>query len=307
MSHSIPRPQIGGTMNGIRPTHYEYWRVGKAGEGIPQLDFWIERAGEYHCKPQHNYPHLDYQIDRWIRVFYVIKGSAELTFQNRTVQLSEGDLIVIPSNQPFHYRSSQAHRYHWFAIAGKWPTPWGAVPRIQHLALGVDRELIEQFDNIRELLILQPTSYQLQTLSAFYALLARVDRIRSQHTPTSKRSAYTTSSRYPDGVRNALIYLEEHCVEPYNVTATAQQACVSESHLRALFDKWVGESPKKYHTRCRIEHAKHLFQTQHLPVQTVAGQVGYNDVSYFSRVFKQVTSYPPSEYRNQLRASRPEA
>ena len=300
MSHSIPRPQIGGTFNGIRPNYFDYWRVGKAGEGTPQLDFWIEQAGEYHCKPQHNYPHVDYQLDRWVRVFYAVRGSAEIIFHNRTCYLNEGDLIVIPTNSPFHHRATHPHRYHWFATVGKWPTVWGAVPRIQHFQLGVDRELIEQFETIRELLILQPASYQLQTLSAFYALLARIDRIRSQNAPASKRTRCTPRSRYPDGVRNALIYLEEHCIEPYDVAATAQQACVSPSYLRALFDKWVGESPKRYHTRFRIEHAKHLFQTQRLPVQTVAGQVGYNDVSYFSRVFKQLTSYPPSTYRNQL-------
>ncbi|MGB1251255.1 MAG: AraC family transcriptional regulator [Candidatus Promineifilaceae bacterium] len=300
MTHSIPRPQIGGTFNGIRPNYFDYWRVSQAGEGIPQLDFWIEQAGEYHCKPHYNYPHFEYQIDRWVRVFYAVKGSAELIFNNRTVQLNEGDLAVVPSNKPFRYKASQTHHYHWFAIVGKWPSVWGATPRLQHFELGNDRDLIEQFVTIRELLILQPVSYQLQTLSAFYALLACIDRIRSQAQPPTHPNRYVTRSRYPDGVRNALIYLEEHCIEPYDVSATAKEACVSPSYLRALFDKWVGESPKRYHTRCRIEHAKHLFQTQHLPVQTVAGQVGYNDVSYFSRVFKQLTSYPPSEYCNQL-------
>ncbi|MCG8432112.1 MAG: AMP-binding protein, partial [Candidatus Omnitrophica bacterium] len=35
------------------------------------LDFWIEQAGEYHCEPPHDYPIIDYQLERWTRLFYI--------------------------------------------------------------------------------------------------------------------------------------------------------------------------------------------------------------------------------------------
>jgi AraC-like DNA-binding protein len=56
----------------------------------------------------------------------------------------------------------------------------------------------------------------------------------------------------------------------------------------------VGLSPQQFHTRCRIDRAKQLLRDQRLPVQVVAGQVGFNDVSYFSRTFKRLTGVPPS-------------
>jgi two-component system response regulator YesN len=65
--------------------------------------------------------------------------------------------------------------------------------------------------------------------------------------------------------------------------------------LRALFEKWVGESPKQFHTRTRIEQAVRLLREQELPVSTVALQVGFSDVRHFSRVVKHVTGQRPSE------------
>ncbi|VAW32114.1 hypothetical protein MNBD_CHLOROFLEXI01-120, partial [hydrothermal vent metagenome] len=63
-----------------------------------------------------------------------------------------------------------------------------------------------------------------------------------------------------------------------------------------LFEKWVGESPKRYHTRCRIEQAGQLLRDQHLSVKVVADLVGFSDVSYFSRVFKQITGVAPTSW-----------
>ena len=71
---------------------------------------------------------------------------------------------------------------------------------------------------------------------------------------------------------------------------------MSPSHLRALFEKWVGESPKRFHTRCRIDQAKRLFREQNLSVAEVGFHVGFADVHHFSRVFKQITGVAPSRY-----------
>ena len=68
---------------------------------------------------------------------------------------------------------------------------------------------------------------------------------------------------------------------------------VSQSHLRALFEKWLGESPKQYHTHYRIDQAKRLLCEQHLSIFEVAFQVGFTDARHFSRVFKQVIGVSP--------------
>ena len=294
MPRKLHRPQTGGTLDGLRPANFEYWRVGYADPGDSLLDFWVETVGEYLCKPHHTYSMMEYQVSRWTRVFYVVEGSAEFQFENDSAEINVGDLIIIPPNHPCTYSVKDLCRYHWFAIAGQWPGVWGSEAEIQQRSPGIDSELVAAFDNLRELMILQSPVYELQAMSAFYAILARVELLQSSDRPSR--------SSYPDTVRNAIIFIEENCSEGFDASRVAGHVAISPSHLRSLFSKWVGESPRQYHTRCRMERARQIFQNQRLPVQAVAGMVGFHDVSYFSRVFKQVMQQSPGQYLKTLDA-----
>lgn len=285
------RPMTGGTLDGLRPKNYSYWRVGKGNtEGLP-LAFSIELAGEYHCEPPHNYGIFDYEVDRWMRVFYTYQGKARWETAEKTVHINEGDLLIIPPNQQGYYNSDESHRFHFFALVGNWPAIWGDGPRLVHIPVGFNRELAGEFVSLRELLILGQTGYSLQAISRFYSIFGRI------HTLTNSSE---TPSLYPDTVRNALIYLEENCTVVFDSAETAAHVHISPSHLRALFEKWVGESPKRYHTRCRINRAKQLLAQKGLSIQTVSEEVGFSDLGYFSRVFKQFTGVSPSQFSKQI-------
>jgi two-component system response regulator YesN len=46
-----------------------------------------------------------------------------------------------------------------------------------------------------------------------------------------------------------------------------------------------------------MEAAKHILETRSLSVKEIAGEVGFSDEAYFSKVFKRRTGYTPTEYR----------
>ena len=73
MVKALPqRPMMGGTRNGLRPERYDYWRVGHGTPESYALEFWVERAGEYHGKPPHISSH-----DYWThttQLFYHLDG-----------------------------------------------------------------------------------------------------------------------------------------------------------------------------------------------------------------------------------------
>jgi AraC-like DNA-binding protein len=48
----------------------------------------------------------------------------------------------------------------------------------------------------------------------------------------------------------------------------------------------------------RMKQAKHLLKTENLPVEEIAFMIGYDDPSYFARVFKNETGRTPSQYRD---------
>lgn len=77
----------------------------------------------------------------------------------------------------------------------------------------------------------------------------------------------------------------------------ANSLYVNPKYLGALFKKETGRSFVEYVTFVRMERAKMLLRDQTLKVYEVAVLLGYNDVDYFSKVFKKQTSESPSIYR----------
>jgi AraC-like DNA-binding protein len=284
--HLPQRPMTGGTNNGIRPARYHYWRVGYGAQESFALDFWVERAGEFHCKPGYVTGSVDHPDST--QVFYHLAGDATFDAGGQTRPVARGDLLIIPYGHRAIYSGGNGMKYHWFALGQRWPSIFGPAPRPQFLSPGYDAEVEARFAEIREILILRQPGYPLKAVGVIYELMARIEAITQ--TPAPAESAY------PEAVRNAIIYLRENYMAPFDAAQTAAAVSLSQSHLRALFEKWVGESPRQFHTRCRIDQAKRLLSEQHLAVAEVALLVGFGDGRYFSRVFKQMTGLPPSRY-----------
>ena len=56
---------------------------------------------------------------------------------------------------------------------------------------------------------------------------------------------------------------------------------------------------KQYQTDLRIRYSKQMLLDKQYTMEDIAEAVGYNDVKYFSRVFKQVSGISPGEYRKK--------
>lgn len=280
------RPIAGGTSNNMGLRRYDYWRTGYGPHFLPEVDFCVAQAGEYHCKP--NYLTGNFEHTYQTQLFYHVTGEA--TFEHsggsRTA-VKSGDLMLIPPYHPFAYASRLGMKYHWFALEGAWPRLLGE-QKVQFRSLGYDAEIEALLIELREVLILRKPGYSLRSIGIFYEFMARVEEISG--------TSAVPESAYPEAVRNAIIFLRENYAVPFDAAQTAAAVGLSQSHLRALFDKWLGESPKQFHTRCRIEQARRLLNEQRLPVVEVAFHVGFTDPHHFSRVFKQVMGVAPSHY-----------
>ena len=72
---------------------------------------------------------------------------------------------------------------------------------------------------------------------------------------------------------------------------------IERSYLFRLFKKTNGISISGYLTAFRIQRACELLINSQLSIKSLAYSVGYQDPLYFSKVFRKVTSYTPSQYR----------
>ena len=68
-------------------------------------------------------------------------------------------------------------------------------------------------------------------------------------------------------------------------------------YLMAQFSKAKNIAPKKLIIKLRIEKAMELLRNDDIRMKDIAQMMGYNDVAYFSRAFKEYTGVSPSTFR----------
>jgi transcriptional regulator GlxA family with amidase domain len=54
----------------------------------------------------------------------------------------------------------------------------------------------------------------------------------------------------------------------------------------------------------RLEESKHVLESTELPIDAVANQVGYEDASFFGRLFRRKVGLTPAQYRKRFRSLR---
>ncbi|MBQ8311497.1 MAG: helix-turn-helix transcriptional regulator [Clostridia bacterium] len=91
-------------------------------------------------------------------------------------------------------------------------------------------------------------------------------------------------------------YIETHFDRALTAKEIARQSCSSVSYLRILFRRAYGDSPMHYLNRIRIERAKEMLSSDLFRIDEVATACGFQNVYYFSRVFKSFTGVPPGKY-----------
>ena len=84
------------------------------------------------------------------------------------------------------------------------------------------------------------------------------------------------------------------------VKQLAQASGLNERTFLRRFRKATGEAPLEYVQRRRIELAKKLLAGSDQPLEQITRAVGYEDVSSFRRLFKQLAGVSPTVYRQRF-------
>ena len=101
-------------------------------------------------------------------------------------------------------------------------------------------------------------------------------------------------------IENIKKYVESNLEYDLSISDVASLYFYSEVYLGRLFKESVGKSFKEYVNSMRIKRAKELLLSE-MSVIEIAERVGYNNVTYFNRVFKSETGVTPLEYRKRMK------
>ena len=100
-------------------------------------------------------------------------------------------------------------------------------------------------------------------------------------------------------LRDLLNDIARHPNRAVSLTEAAAATHWSPGHLSKLFKSVTGYTFVSYVTAWRISRAQLMLASTQMPVQKVAAELDFNQVNYFSRVFRAHTGMTPSEFRRQ--------
>lgn len=98
--------------------------------------------------------------------------------------------------------------------------------------------------------------------------------------------------------------LREQIDRWWTVDEMADFCGLSNDHFRRIFKKRAGMLPKAYIDRLKLMKASELLVSTNQSVDEIARRLAYVDPYHFSRRFKQVIGFSPTNYRREFRSTR---
>ena len=101
-------------------------------------------------------------------------------------------------------------------------------------------------------------------------------------------------------VRSCQEWLREHFMKTDAIAHIIALAKIPERTLKRRFKTATGTTLIEYLQNIRVEQAKKLLENTATPVDEISIAAGYEDASFFRRLFKRSTGLTPSQYRRMF-------
>ncbi|MFW7523474.1 helix-turn-helix domain-containing protein [Vibrio ostreicida] len=222
-----------------------------------------QRRGHAHCHPQLVLP---------------IAGTILIELEGYQGKVSVGECVVIPTQAFHHFHANEAAR---FIVADLDPLPDNLLT-IDSLVFPISAPLQSYLSFVESQLEHRVApEIEKPLVALFMQLLAEQQ----------------SGQRYDHRIRAVLRSIDDDLARSFSIDSLATVACLSPTQFKKRFKQSTGETVLQYVTRQRMEKAKALLTHTDIPVQLIADQVGYSDLSAFSRRFSVWFGLSPRQMR----------
>ncbi len=105
--------------------------------------------------------------------------------------------------------------------------------------------------------------------------------------------------QYSESVRGAMRIIETNYAQNLSLEDICSELSISKNYFSYVFKRETGMNLWDYLTRIRLAHAKKLLAETDMRNYEIAFKVGYDNPSYFSKLFKKYENMTPGEYRDR--------
>ena len=240
-----------------------------------------------------------------------LSGSGETHIENRIYHFRQGDIQYIPPNTPHLSTAYEGEECRWIWIFIDYPKMVDTFDCKKEFTNLLDischsfsgvfspHEHPELFNRITKLLESnQEDSFS--NLDNFFMIGQIIIETTRIGNIDKSKSKLPISSQ----IKPALVYIRENYASPQMMSAEqiASSCNLSVSHFRALFKKDIGMTLPQYISQTRLSAANHLLETTKKPIVQIANETGFNEVSYFNKIFRRAYGTTPKEMRKRMQS-----
>lgn len=264
------------------------------------------RSGSFDMKYRHY--HSTYEI------YYLLEGSRYYFIDRNSFFVQPGSLVFIgknrihktsPAEQHFHHRFlieiEEAVMEHWFDEMADGRLSTLFTDEMSILTLTDDEQTIlnAKLNEIREEAKGQKELYQEMIEYLLRELLLFSFRIKSKNNATriSSPAFYGTETEKIRTVNRVAGFLADHYREAHSLDELSSLFFTNKYYLTRIFKQVTGFTICEYLHIQRIQKAQEFLRTSLLPITEIALLVGFENVSYFEKIFRRYCTQSPRDYR----------
>ncbi|MEK4346561.1 response regulator transcription factor [Paenibacillus sp. FSL P4-0184] len=107
------------------------------------------------------------------------------------------------------------------------------------------------------------------------------------------------NSSVNQSVEKCIQYLEEHYSENISLEEVCEHVAMSKNYFCYLFKRETGKSMWVSLTEIRMDKARYMLEHTDMKSYEISYNIGYDNPSYFSKLFKKMHGMTPNEYKNK--------
>ena len=240
-------------------------------------------------------------------LLYVYCGTGIFTYNNKAYEIPESSLIYYPphcyqkistlENKPLMYYSVNfsaltlhndiEDTYKWSTSEVSFNYPFYKTFNNNYL----QAEFLKKFNKLYRVFYTNKASDKNIFYEPFFLIdiIKLVDTALNLYLPPDKRKI----------IEPVISYITNHYNENLSLKILSDIAGVSNTYLNKLFKEYTNVSPINYLINVRLSKAKEFIEDGY-SVSDAATLSGFNDVSYFSNMFKKKESLSPSDYKKLI-------
>lgn len=249
---------------------------------VPNIFLFVERK----CFP-------DWTIQRSTISFhdltFVVEGRASYYINGVKYNVEAGDLIYVPGGSVREAHTFKSCPMHAFPFNFYWASPHNDI----RLPFGIvtkrmiTKEIMGYIREFNQVWMSKQPFYLIQSRAIFELIL---HRLLSNFTRQSSRQV-------DPRIKKLTAYITESYAEPLKMSDLAERVNLNPVYLGKLFKESTGSTFREYLNHIRINNAEMMLADGDFTVTETAERCGFQDISYFSNLFKEMKGYPPSAAR----------